>query len=352
MDGTIILTGASGGLGKELVKKLLRRPESYTLIFPGRYQKAAHAADLQRIVNSHSKRNNVASMPEVNLARFDDIRTFVSGINRKVSVGAIPPIRALVLNAALCYDLSGIRLTDQTGERQHPPFEMNFAVNFLANVLLSLRLLESMDKQHGRIVYTSSCTHDPHRPGNEYYQPGKLKWDVAKLAHPDMHNLDKDVAMESMRRYGASKLALVTFMHALRKRLDKTPDLSNISIAGVDPGAVLHANIVQRASWANRNFTFPLMQLYTRWLAQYLWPNGLFRTAEKSAQDLLSAALEPKHSWAHPTETYFNGSEQAEAAVEAKDEKKQQELWGLSLHYVGLDDESQMVLAPADTVGA
>lgn len=212
MDGTIILTGATGGLGKELVKKLLRRPQSYTLIFPGLYQKTTQAADLQRIINSQGKRNHVASIPEVNLARFDDIRAFVSGINKTVSAGTIPPIRALVLNAALCYDLSGIRLTDQTGEEQHPPFEMNFAVNFLANVLLSLRLLQSMDKQHGRIVYTSSCTHDPRRPENEYYKPGKLKWDVAELAHPNMHNLDKDGAMESMRRYGVSKLALVTFM--------------------------------------------------------------------------------------------------------------------------------------------
>ncbi|EGD90321.1 hypothetical protein H112_01777 [Trichophyton rubrum D6] len=153
------------------------------------------------------------------------------------------------------------------GEKQHPPIQTNFAVDLLANVLLSIQLLEPMHKQHGRIVYTSSCTNDPHRPENEYYKPGKL----------------------------------------------------------YDPQAC------------------PEETCTPRWLAQYLWPNGLFRTAEKSAQDLLPAALEPKHAWARPTEAYFNGSEQAEAAVEAKGEKKQQELWGLSLHYVGLDDESQTV---------
>ncbi|EFR03422.1 hypothetical protein MGYG_06419 [Nannizzia gypsea CBS 118893] len=339
MDGTIILTGATGGLGQELAKQLLQRPESYTLIFPVRDQKTTQAVHLQRLINSHGKANHIVSVPELNLARFDDIRAFISNINDKVSAGVIPPIRALILNAAVCYELNGLRFTHQMieTEKQPPPFEMNFAVNFLANVLLSLLLLQSVDKQHGRIVYTSSCTHDPNRPENEYYKPEKLKWDIADLAHPDMGNLDKDIAMEAMRRYGASKLALATFMHALRKRLDKTPGLESISIAGVDPGAVLHANIVKRASWKNRNFAFPLMQLYTRWVAQYLWPNGLFRTAEKSAQDLLSAALGSKDSWAHPAEAYFDGREQVEAAVEAKDERKQEELWGLSLQYVGLD---------------
>ncbi|KAM5441079.1 hypothetical protein MferCBS31731_003866 [Microsporum ferrugineum] len=338
MDGTIILTGATGGLGQELTKRLLRRPESYTLVFPVRNSKHAHTIKLRQIISSHGKSSHITSMPELNLAYFDSIRAFASDINNKVSSGVIPPIRALILNAALCFEPNGLQFTEQQKQSQHPPFEMHFAVNYLANVLLSVLLLGSIDQQHGRIVFTSSWAHDIHRPENQRFGPKKLSWNVADLAHPDMSKLDQDMMSEAMRRYGASKLALVTFMHTLRRRLDRTPHLENITIVGVDPGAMLHDNLAERGSLADRAFLIPLIQLYTRLIARYFWPNGMFRTVEKSAQDLLRVALESKASWAHPKEAYFNGNELAETAIESRDSKKQKELWGMSLRYVDLDE--------------
>ncbi|KAM5497599.1 hypothetical protein McaMca56_003987 [Microsporum canis] len=355
MDGTIILTGATGGLGQELTKRLLRRPEPYTLVFPVRNSKHAHTIKLRQIISSHGKSSHITSMPELNLAYFDSIRAFASDINNKVSSGVIPPIRALILNAALCFEPNGLQFTEKQKQSQHPPFEMHFAVNYLANVLLSLLLLGSIDQQHGRIVFTSSWAHDIHRPENQRFGPKKLSWNVADLAHPDMSKLDQDMMSEAMRRYGASKLALVTFMHTLRRRLDRTPHLENITIVGVDPGAMLHDNLAERGSLADRAFLIPLIQLYTRLIARYFWPNGMFRTAEKSAQDLLRVALESKASWAHPKEAYFNGNELAETAIESRDSKKQKELWGMSLRFLpavicGTIGHTKYQVAPASCV--
>lgn len=39
--------------------------------------------------------------------------------------------------------------------------EMTFAVNYLANFLLSTLLLQSIDEEGARIVFLSSTTHDP-----------------------------------------------------------------------------------------------------------------------------------------------------------------------------------------------
>lgn len=39
-------------------------------------------------------------------------------------------------------------------------FDMTWQVNFLANMLLSLLLLQSMDKEHGRILIVGSWSHE------------------------------------------------------------------------------------------------------------------------------------------------------------------------------------------------
>ena len=68
------------------------------------------------------------------------------------------PIRALVLNAAW---------QDANPETMKPrrftkeAYEGNFGINYLANFLLVLLLLQSIDKKHGRIVIIASWTHDP-----------------------------------------------------------------------------------------------------------------------------------------------------------------------------------------------
>lgn len=223
MDGTIIVTGASGALGQALAKKILQflEDESCMLLFTVRNKNNAHTTQLRQMLDSHSSSRHTTAMPEVDLARPSSIRAFAADINSKVSSGAIPPIRALVQNAAFFFQPNGLQFTGPCGcERDHPhtpnsPFEMHFAVNHLANVLLSLLLLGSMDRQRGRIVYLSSWAHDASRPENRRYgTDDKLSWDVEELAHPDMRKQasDRDPGTEARRRYGASKLALATFM--------------------------------------------------------------------------------------------------------------------------------------------
>lgn len=89
----------------------------------------------------------------IDLSTLSSVRASAKDVNDRVNSGRLPPIRALLLNAALQH----VKGQTFTGDGM----ESNFAVNYLANFLLVLLLLPSMDKESGRIVFTSSWTHDP-----------------------------------------------------------------------------------------------------------------------------------------------------------------------------------------------
>jgi NAD(P)-dependent dehydrogenase (short-subunit alcohol dehydrogenase family) len=164
MPGTIIVTGAAGCLGLAVAETVLNRNESYNCLFTVRDKDAARAKPLHDLIASSSN-NNEASTPEIDLSRLDSIRAFASNLNRKVSSGELPPIKALILNAAFFMEKGSLQFTQD--DKDVKGFEMHFAVNYLANFLLTLLLLESMDKEHGRIVYVSSWKHDPTLKANQ-----------------------------------------------------------------------------------------------------------------------------------------------------------------------------------------
>jgi NAD(P)-dependent dehydrogenase (short-subunit alcohol dehydrogenase family) len=139
------------------------------------------------------------------LSKLENIRSFARRVNAQVASGELPPIRALVLNAAVQY----------SGSLRYTPdgYETTFAVNYLASFLLVLSLLQSMDRDAGRVVVLSSWTHNPHHKMNwgmglfeEMYEKPSL---VAK-SPPDRKQDEGFKA--GFARYGQSKFFLVMFM--------------------------------------------------------------------------------------------------------------------------------------------
>lgn len=82
------------------------------------------------------------------------------------------------------------------GER----LEMMFAVNHLANFLLALLLLESMDREQGRIVLVSSHAHDRKSPSMRKVSPEKLGWDLEEISRAETPAKPGDEANDTMRR--------------------------------------------------------------------------------------------------------------------------------------------------------
>ncbi|KAH7041941.1 hypothetical protein B0J12DRAFT_216166 [Macrophomina phaseolina] len=206
MSGTIIVTGAAGGLGLAISEIVLQQSDAFACILTVRDEHAANARTVRERMNS-SKGSRQAEVAELDLSSFESIRNFADHINSSVSSGKLPPIRALILNAA--YIPVGPERKYAKTSIDGKQLEMCFAVNFLANAQLSLLLLKSLDKENGRIVYVSSMESDPKK---SRFSSEKLAWDLEDLAFPKQPPQPGDEANDAMRRYGVAKLCNIMFM--------------------------------------------------------------------------------------------------------------------------------------------
>lgn len=205
--GTFVLTGANGGLGAATVTRFLASPEAQINkgVFTVRNPATAEAAKRALNESPHSARHEIVALDFSTLA---GVRKGAAEINRKVESGELPPIRALVLNAAV-QDGKGQKFTEDG-------FESHFGVNYLANWLLVLLLLKSMDREVGRIVLVSSWSHDARDPRNAMFitsEEQKTIWrDPQDLAYEKVTDHPDDLYGAGYRRYGASKTLFVMFM--------------------------------------------------------------------------------------------------------------------------------------------
>lgn len=171
----------------------------------------ATATELQAVVK-HAPEGHAFEILALDLSSLETIRATAKDINWRVPNRTIEPIRVLILNAAF-QEANGESLVPKTFTNDG--FEAAFAINYLANFLFVLLILQSMDKEHGRIVMISSSTHDAYNPMNM----NTFKDDKYKIMYTDTESLAKGISYTDgggfdagMRQYGASKLLMVMFM--------------------------------------------------------------------------------------------------------------------------------------------
>jgi hypothetical protein len=122
-----MVTGTTFSLGTAIVRSVLRRPDLVKNTY-GLYA-TAHGAEsrLRELLGSNKHTHEILTLAYTDLA---DVRKTAEGINRRVAIGSLPPIQALVLH------------------------EKDDVMPFL----LSLLLLQSMDQDRGRIVVVGNRT--------------------------------------------------------------------------------------------------------------------------------------------------------------------------------------------------
>lgn len=148
--GTIILTGANGGLGTSIVSQITTSP-SLSLSYHGIYcvRNTNSCPSLNTALTSHSTHSH--SKYSLDLSDLASVRDVARDINGQVAAGVIPRIHALVLNAGFEEFTSDTHTADG--------FDMAFAANYLGHWLMTVLLLESMDRERGRVVWLSSWVH-------------------------------------------------------------------------------------------------------------------------------------------------------------------------------------------------
>jgi NAD(P)-dependent dehydrogenase (short-subunit alcohol dehydrogenase family) len=112
---------------------------------------ASRADKLSRILASAPVPYDYEILP-IYLSSISSIRAVAASLNKHVASGEISPIRALILNAVV--------LEAEQGSLTSDGLQTLFTVNYLANLLLVLLVLDSMDKEVGRILMISTPAHD------------------------------------------------------------------------------------------------------------------------------------------------------------------------------------------------
>ncbi|KAI2615843.1 NAD(P)-binding protein [Hypoxylon sp. NC1633] len=341
--GTVLVTGANGGLGSAIASQLASNPEPGAChgIFTVRNIESANA------LHSALKSSTSTLTPSfthdkvsLDLSRLSSVREVAAAINARVEAGSIPPIRALVLNAG--YEEFAQQTWTQDG------FDTSFAVNYLGHWLLAVLLLRSLDRDKGRIIWISSWAQNPedrHNVMNGAFKNDKYKTMITDDLDPIAKgiwspNIDGEPAWAAAyRRYGVSKLCGVSMIHELQRRLDQDPLLNNICVLAVDPSAMA-TGIIRHSSWFVRVLIFWLFAGVTATLWVRLFPNGTWRTPQKSAHDVLAAALDssPAPLTERPKGLYLNGSEQGKYNYEAKDPEKGKVIWEGSVRFAQLKE--------------
>jgi len=150
LKGSIVVTGANGGLGSAIASRISSSAlgKDYYGLYLVRKPDAAEG--LKSAVGHRPTHEH--DIVALDLSSLASVRECAASINRRVTAGSLPPIRALILNAGF-QDGSGQTMSNDG-------FDMSFQVNYLSHFLLTLLLLQSMDREHGRILVIGSWSHE------------------------------------------------------------------------------------------------------------------------------------------------------------------------------------------------
>jgi NAD(P)-dependent dehydrogenase (short-subunit alcohol dehydrogenase family) len=130
--GSILLTGANGGIGGGIATEIIKSSYGITHETLFAVRDPAKAESLKAILK-HAPKDHKHDILPLDLSSLESVRSFAADINRRVASGDLPPLQAVILNAGL-QDVSSKHFTKDGMER-------TFGVNYLSNFLLVLLLL-------------------------------------------------------------------------------------------------------------------------------------------------------------------------------------------------------------------
>jgi NAD(P)-dependent dehydrogenase (short-subunit alcohol dehydrogenase family) len=207
---TIIITGASSGLGFETTKKIAKNFKNFRVILACRNLPKANAKKEE--IEKETQNKNLVVM-EIDTSSLESVKNFVTNY-KKSSYGKI---YSLVCNAGI--GGGGTHGLTKDG------YEILFETNHLGHFLL-VKLLLPLMEENGRILIVSSDMHDPPKS-----MIPNFEWIGAeKIAKPD----DEEF-MKSRMRYPLSKLCNLYFTYELIRRIGDQKVFINAFTPGFIP---------------------------------------------------------------------------------------------------------------------
>jgi NAD(P)-dependent dehydrogenase (short-subunit alcohol dehydrogenase family) len=212
--GTIIATGAAGGIGSGWLLSHLKTPQAklYHTIY---IIHPSAPGNLKEILQTRAPSEHTYEILPLDLSKMSEVRLAATKINSRVEKGELGKIKILMLIAGAMFldskTKDGVSFTEDG-------IESTLAVNYLSNYLLILLLLQNLDKEGARIISIGSINHNPAWISTKGAFPSaalRILFGVGGL--DDLVKATEKVTPgdefpASMRRYGRSKWCLIAFL--------------------------------------------------------------------------------------------------------------------------------------------
>lgn len=237
---TIVITGASDGIGAAAARELTRRGHRVVLVGRSAEKTAALARELDQPYHV------------ADFARLDDVRTLAADLR-----AAYPTIEVLANNAG---GIMGGREITVDGN------EMTLQVNHLAPFLLTHLLMDTLERCRATVIASSSV--------------------AGRAARLDLDDLDNARRFSADKAYADSKLANILFTRELQRR----HGARGIAAVAFHPGAIATNFAAGSTSTMRLLYRTPL--------------NRLLRDADSGADQLIWLAEATPHADFRPGHYY------------------------------------------------
>jgi protochlorophyllide reductase len=313
---TVVITGASSGVGLQAAKALAERGNWHVVMACRNLEKAESAAQSVEIPKDSY------SIMHLDLASLESVRQFVKNFRQSGK-----SLDALVCNAAIYMPLLKEPLRTPEG------YELNVGTNHLGHFLLCNLLLEDLKNSSSsepRLVILGTVTHNPKELGGKI-PPRPDLGDLKGLAEgfKAPHSMIDGKKFEPVKAYKDSKVCNVLTMKELHRRYHES---HGITFSSLYPGCVATTALF-RNHYPLFQKLFPLFQKYI---------TGGFVTEEESGKRVAEVVADPQYNqsgayWSWGNRQKKNGkSFVKEVSPEASDDEKAKRLWELSEKLVGL----------------
>ncbi|EFJ23543.1 hypothetical protein SELMODRAFT_150541 [Selaginella moellendorffii] len=313
-QSTVIITGASSGLGLATAKVLAETGEWHVVMACRDFLKAEKAARSAGI-----PKGNYTVM-HLDLASLDSVKQFVESFRRSGR-----PLDCLVCNAAVYFPTAKEPTYSAEG------FELSVATNHLGHYLLSRMLLEDMEKSdHAsrRMIIVGSITGNTNTlAGNVPPKAnlGDLRGLAAGLNGVQSSPMIDGEGFDGAKAYKDSKVCNMLTMQELHRRYHED---TGIVFASLYPGCIATTGLFREHISLFR-LLFPPFQKYIT--------KG-FVSEEESGKRLAQVVRDPclqksgvYWSWNNTSQSFENT-----LSEEASDPEKAKKLWEISEKLVGL----------------
>jgi NAD(P)-dependent dehydrogenase (short-subunit alcohol dehydrogenase family) len=265
---TIIITGASDGVGAAAARELVHRGHDVVIVgrSPGKTNAIADQLDVPRYIADYADLSQVRSLAE-------QLRQ------------AYPKIDVLANNAG---GIMGNRAVTIDG------YEKTFQVSHLAPFLLTTVLIPSLLEGHATVIQTASSA-------------------ARSYSRIDINDLQNEKAYTPQRAYGNAKLANILFTKELQHRLGD----QGISAVAFHPGVVGSNFAADTTHFMRRIYHGPLTRLVTI-------------TPDKGADQLIWAAEGTPGVTFQPGEYYERRKIATKVSPEVHNPALARELWDKS----------------------